>query len=180
VDNLPGEFHSSIMPSVQESTWAIPEDNHPEQSLREFYFGSKLRSLIVLPLVLFLLVQPITVGIFTLLIMLDGIVSLFVIEGGVFLHFLFVLIFLTVGWWLLLGVSMLNLAIASFPLVSLQTLWNSKLWGIAKIGLFILAFPLSLLVPSLGMGLEIAAFESFFGYPGLSIWWLQLTGVLLN
>lgn len=137
----------------------------PEEDVGQFYTKLTPRSVIVLPLLLLMLLNPIYHFVMVFLIQIDLLL-------GNFVAWLFF------GEFIAGGIGLFAVTISSIPIILLPHLWRSpSLWGIAKIGIFILAIILTTVISSL-VSAGALGLLNIFADLRATLWWGELWGVI--
>jgi len=129
-----------------------------------WYFSKRLRSVITIPILLIVGINVFYHFINLFLMEIDLLIGnffMFVLFGELIVGFL----------------GCLAIIVSYLPLAYLPSIWHSKrMWGIVKIGAFILAVLASVIIASL---LSIAGlwFVDKFADLRLSMWWAELWGI---
>lgn len=150
---------------MQSSPIAIDDPNLKDENGSQFYFQLRLRSFVTIPLLILMLANPIYHSVMALLIEVD----LFL---GNFLVWLFF------GELIAAGMGLGAVTISSIPIIFLPDLWRAKrLWGVAKIGIFLIGFFLATLFSGL---VSVAALWllDVFSEPRTTLWWGELWGTI--
>ena len=128
-----------------------------------FYFASWRRSIITVPLLLLLIVNPVYHGVMFFLLEID----LFI---GNFILWMFF------GEIILGAIGGLAVTTAVSPIAFLPALWHSRMWGIAKVLLFVIGVIISAFVSGI-MSFASIWLLDVFATPRTTLWWAELWGV---
>lgn len=144
---------------MHDDTYPVPvEDNESS-----FYFASWRRSIITVPLLLLLSVYPFYYGVMALFLQIDLIMGNFIL--WMFFGQLFVL-----------SIGGLAFSAAFVPIGLLPRLWHSRIWGIAKILLFVIIIIISLVISAILSWASIWLLD-VYATPRTTQWWAGLWGV---
>jgi len=140
-------------------------DAHETTGTFGFYFGLRPRSIVTIPLFLLMAINLVYHGVMFFLIEVDLLIGNFVV-------------------WLLLGFAIAGTLgwlpiLASYaPFVWLPPLWHSrKIWGIAKIMIFIVGFALTLIFSGMLSALALWVLD-FVVDLKTTLWWAEFWGVV--
>ena len=129
-----------------------------------WYFTKRPRTIITIPILLVLGINFAYHAVMLFLLEIDLFISNFfgwIIFGGV----------------VTAGIAILAISVSSIPIFTLPMLWHAqKLWGVAKITLFIVVVVVSVLASGL-LSIGGLWFVDLVGDLRLSLWWSDLWGV---